>query len=88
MTAYESGASRRLFTCYENHNRKRGGREDGKELSCHSSGGELFAPRVARLSEHEGHGDEHALFACVFVSMPLALTLAPASGGRASSLIL
>lgn len=39
----------------------------------------LLAPRVARLSEHEGRGDEHAGEHGVFVSVPLALTLAPAS---------
>jgi len=65
-----------VFTCHENLNRRRRGREDGEELSCHSSGGELFVPRVARLSEHEGRGDEHALIARVFVSVPLVLTLA------------
>ena len=47
----------------------------------------LLAPRVARLSEHEGRGDEHALIASVFVSVPLVLTLAPASGGRTSSTV-
>ena len=58
-----------------------GGKEEGRtgrRLSCHSIGGELLAPRVARLSEHEGRGNEHAGEHGVFVSGPLVLTLAPA----------
>ena len=61
------------------------GGEDEKERPIFPFEGELLAPRVARLSECEGRGDEHALVARVFVSVPLALTPTPACGGRASS---
>ena len=87
LTTYESGASRRSSPVTKTLT---GGGEEGRmgrNFSCHSSGGELFAPRVARLSEHEGRGDEHALIASVFVSVPLVLTLAPASGGRTNSTV-